>query len=148
RRAAPLQPLSLPRLPDDRLEPSGDRQPALGREPADLPVLGGPAGGEAGRAGVLAAARRRRLRRNARRVRHRPRALRRCAVRGDSGVSWWTEVPSSPYKGLAPFGYSDVDALLFFGRDREREILVANLVGSRLTVLYGPTGVGKSSLLA
>jgi WD40 repeat protein len=62
-------------------------------------------------------------------------------------VSWWTPRPSSPYKGLAPFAYSDLDALLFFGRDRERDIVVANLVGSRLTVLYGPTGVGKSSLL-
>jgi len=53
----------------------------------------------------------------------------------------------SPYKGLDPFGESDVDALLFFGREREREIVVANLIASRLTVLYGPTGVGKSSLL-
>jgi WD40 repeat protein len=55
--------------------------------------------------------------------------------------------PDSPFKGLDPFGESDVDALLFFGREREREIVVANLIASRLTVLYGPTGVGKSSLL-
>jgi WD40 repeat protein len=53
----------------------------------------------------------------------------------------------SPYKGLDAFGDSDVDALLFFGREREREIVVANLIAARLTVLYGPTGVGKSSLL-
>src|SRR5262245_52541663 len=52
-----------------------------------------------------------------------------------------------PYKGLAPFGDSDVDAMLFFGREREREIVTANLIASRLTVLYGASGVGKSSML-
>ena len=53
----------------------------------------------------------------------------------------------SPFKGLAPFQDADLDALLFFGRERERAIVTANLMASRLTVLYGPTGVGKSSLL-
>jgi WD40 repeat protein len=53
----------------------------------------------------------------------------------------------SPYKGLSPFDDSDVDALLFFGRSRETEIVVANALAARLTVLYGPSGVGKSSLL-
>jgi WD40 repeat protein len=56
-------------------------------------------------------------------------------------------VPTSPYKGLAPFGDSQLDALLFFGREREREAIVANIFASKLTVLYGPSGVGKSSLL-
>jgi WD40 repeat protein/flagellar biosynthesis GTPase FlhF len=55
--------------------------------------------------------------------------------------------PLSPFKGLVPFGDSDLDALLFFGREREREIVVANLMASRFTVLYGPSGVGKTSLL-
>ena len=55
--------------------------------------------------------------------------------------------PSSPFKGLNAFDDSELDALLFFGREREREIVVANLIASRLTVLYGPSGVGKSSLL-
>jgi WD40 repeat protein len=55
--------------------------------------------------------------------------------------------PESPYKGLNAFEDSELDALLFFGREREREIVVANLIASRLTVLYGPSGVGKSSLL-
>lgn len=55
--------------------------------------------------------------------------------------------PDSPYKGLNAFDDSELDALLFFGREREREIVTANLVASRLTVLYGPSGVGKSSLL-
>ena len=54
---------------------------------------------------------------------------------------------ASPYKGLAPFEDSDLDALLFFGRERESEVIAANLMASRLTVLFGPTGVGKSSVL-
>lgn len=55
--------------------------------------------------------------------------------------------PPSPYKGLAPFEDSRLDALLFFGREREIEVIVANLMASRLTVLYGVSGVGKTSLL-
>ena len=59
-----------------------------------------------------------------------------------------TEADSlSPYKGLTPFEDSDLDVLFFFGRERERELLEANLMASRLTVLYGDTGVGKSSIL-
>src|SRR5439155_12451771 len=54
---------------------------------------------------------------------------------------------AAPYRGLAPFGDTELDALLFFGRERETEIGVANLIASRLTILYGPSGVGKSSLL-
>jgi WD40 repeat protein len=54
---------------------------------------------------------------------------------------------SSPYRGLAPFEDTEHDALYFFGRERDTEIVVANLIASRLTVLYGPSGVGKSSLL-
>jgi WD40 repeat protein len=55
--------------------------------------------------------------------------------------------PSSPYKGLAPFEDSDLDALLFFGREQESEVIAANLMAARITVLYGPSGVGKSSVL-
>jgi WD40 repeat protein len=58
-----------------------------------------------------------------------------------------TVAPASPFKGLSAFEDSELDALLFFGRERECEIVVANLIASRLTVLYGPSGVGKSSLL-
>ena len=53
----------------------------------------------------------------------------------------------SPYKGLVPFDDSDLDARFFFGRERETELVSANLMASRLTVLYGPSGVGKTSLL-
>ena len=55
--------------------------------------------------------------------------------------------PRSPYKGLSAFGDSALDAMLFFGRERERDLVIANMTASRLTVLYGPAGVGKSSLL-
>ena len=53
----------------------------------------------------------------------------------------------SPYRGLAAFEDSELDALYFFGRERDTEIVVANLIASRFTVMYGPSGVGKSSLL-
>jgi WD40 repeat protein len=56
-------------------------------------------------------------------------------------------LPSSPYKGLAAFDDSELDALFFFGRERETEVIAANLIASRFTVLYGPIGVGKSSVL-
>lgn len=53
--------------------------------------------------------------------------------------------PSAPYMGLVP--YTEADAALFFGRDRERALIEANLMAARLTVLYGPSGVGKTSVL-
>jgi WD40 repeat protein len=58
-----------------------------------------------------------------------------------------SSTPESPYKGLASFEDSELDALLFFGREREIAAVAANVLASRLTVLYGPSGVGKSSLL-
>jgi WD40 repeat protein len=62
-------------------------------------------------------------------------------------MSVFVTAPPSPYKGLAPFEDSDLDALLFFGRERESEVIAANLMAARITVLYGPSGVGKSSVL-
>jgi WD40 repeat protein len=62
-------------------------------------------------------------------------------------VSVLVSAPTSPYKGLAPFEDSDLDALLFFGREQESEVIAANLMAARVTVLYGPSGVGKSSVL-
>lgn len=55
--------------------------------------------------------------------------------------------PASPFKGLAAYEDTELDALLFFGRDGDTEVIAANLLSSRLTVLYGPAGVGKSSIL-
>ena len=51
--------------------------------------------------------------------------------------------PDSPYRGLRP--YTEAEAAGFFGREAEGEIVAANLLGARLTLLYGPSGVGKSS---
>jgi hypothetical protein len=53
--------------------------------------------------------------------------------------------PATPYVGLVPFG--EDDAQFFFGRSQEVAIVTANLRSSRLTLVYGPSGVGKSSLL-
>lgn len=60
-------------------------------------------------------------------------------------LSTASTVPTSPYRGLAP--YTEDDAAYFFGRDQARQIVEANLMSERLTVVYGESGVGKSSLL-
>ena len=39
------------------------------------------------------------------------------------------------------------DRAYFFGRERDQEIIISNLYASHLTVLYGASGVGKSSVL-
>jgi hypothetical protein len=54
-------------------------------------------------------------------------------------------LPETPYKGLSY--YSEQDAPFFFGREHEKQVITANLMASRLTLLYGESGVGKSSLL-
>jgi hypothetical protein len=50
-----------------------------------------------------------------------------------------------PYRGLAP--YTEEDRRFFFGRERDEKIIAANLFAARLTVLYGGSGVGKTSVL-
>ncbi|MBD2361260.1 WD40 repeat domain-containing protein [Anabaena minutissima FACHB-250] len=50
-----------------------------------------------------------------------------------------------PYLGLNPF--SEKDAPFFFGRDEQKRAIARNLRVSRLTVLLGESGVGKSSIL-
>ena len=52
---------------------------------------------------------------------------------------------TSPYQGLVP--YSEEDADWFFGREGWREIIVDNLRAYRVSILYGASGVGKSSVL-
>ncbi|MDQ2984062.1 MAG: hypothetical protein M3R70_09090, partial [Actinomycetota bacterium] len=54
-------------------------------------------------------------------------------------------VPPSPYKGLTH--YTEEDTGFFFGRESERSVIIANLMASRLTLVYGASGVGKSSLM-
>jgi WD40 repeat protein len=55
------------------------------------------------------------------------------------------EPTSTPYVGLVP--YAESDAPFFFGRDREKRVVGGNLRASALTLLYGASGVGKTSLL-
>lgn len=57
------------------------------------------------------------------------------------------DLPSrlSPYQGLIP--YTENDAGYFFGREKETRLIIANLFASTLTILYGMSGVGKSSVL-
>ena len=50
-----------------------------------------------------------------------------------------------PYVGLQPFEERHRD--YFFGRERDQRIIIANLLSSPLTVVYGSSGVGKSSVL-
>ncbi|NMF91191.1 WD40 repeat domain-containing protein [Aromatoleum petrolei] len=50
-----------------------------------------------------------------------------------------------PYVGLQPFEERDHE--FFFGRERDQHIIISNLLSSPLTILYGASGVGKSSVL-
>ena len=50
-----------------------------------------------------------------------------------------------PYKGLQP--YTEADRKYFFGRTRDQGIIISNLYAASVTVFYGASGVGKSSVL-
>jgi tetratricopeptide (TPR) repeat protein len=50
-----------------------------------------------------------------------------------------------PYRGLQPF--TKEDAEYFFGRLQDREKIISNLRVAPLTILYGASGVGKTSVL-
>jgi len=52
---------------------------------------------------------------------------------------------SSPYQGIR--NYEETDWEWFFGRRKDRQIIISNLFSSPLTVYYGASGVGKTSLL-
>lgn len=54
-------------------------------------------------------------------------------------------MPESPYKFLAP--YLLEDEAIFFGRARETQVLLADIVINRLVVLFAKTGTGKTSLI-
>jgi tetratricopeptide (TPR) repeat protein len=58
-------------------------------------------------------------------------------------VSWQTAI--RPYVGLEAF--SEQDAPFFYGRKALQEIIISNLRSTRLTLLFGASGVGKSSIL-
>jgi hypothetical protein len=50
-----------------------------------------------------------------------------------------------PYVGLRPFERNE--QAIFFGRARDAEFLKDKIFSARLTLLYAPSGVGKSSIL-
>jgi hypothetical protein len=50
-----------------------------------------------------------------------------------------------PYQGLEPYSIDDAD--YFFGRDAWRETIADYLLAYRLSILYGASGVGKSSVV-
>jgi WD40 repeat protein len=56
-------------------------------------------------------------------------------------------VLARPWKGLDFYSDTKADAFVFVGRETESKVIAANLIAQRLTVLYGPSGVGKSSVL-
>jgi WD40 repeat protein len=53
--------------------------------------------------------------------------------------------PDCPYKGLEP--YKEADLAYFFGRSEDATRIANALITAPLTVLYGKSGVGKSSVL-
>ena len=50
-----------------------------------------------------------------------------------------------PYVGLQPF--HEEDRVYFFGRESDVRTVIDNLFAARLTIYYGASGVGKSSVL-
>ena len=55
------------------------------------------------------------------------------------------DLETCPYVGLQPFLEEHCE--YFFGREKDQRIIIANVLASPLTVFYGSSGVGKSSVL-
>lgn len=51
------------------------------------------------------------------------------------------------YPGCRPFQDSEVDRLLFKGREYEKQVLLHQVMTESPVVFYSKTGVGKTSLL-
>src|SRR5262245_29693565 len=56
-----------------------------------------------------------------------------------------SDQPFCPYVGLQPYAEPDHD--YFFGRERDQRLIVSNLHAAALTVLYGASGAGRTSIL-
>src|SRR5262245_30500235 len=56
-----------------------------------------------------------------------------------------SKLPLAPYVGMRPFETGE--HAIFFGRERDAALLRDKVFSSRLTLFYGPSGVGKSSIL-
>src|SRR5262245_54591148 len=52
---------------------------------------------------------------------------------------------SMPYVGMRPYGREEKD--WFYGRSADGRIIADKILSARLTLLYAPSGVGKSSVL-
>jgi hypothetical protein len=63
----------------------------------------------------------------------------------DHTIAAATPLPEKPYVGMRPFNPGEKD--IFIGRGRDAVLLRDKVFSSRLTVLYGPSGIGKSSIL-
>src|SRR3989442_824432 len=112
------------------------RRSTSSRTSPSAALVGGRTDGRRAGGRVLAPVRRRCIRRPTRRIRRRVaaparrRAGRRgrlMSARATAGAALGA-LPASPYKGLAPFEDSALDELLFFGRERDRTVIAANLV--------------------
>ncbi|MBU5611434.1 nSTAND1 domain-containing NTPase [Geomonas azotofigens] len=55
------------------------------------------------------------------------------------------KLPEKPYVGMRP--YEKNEKMVFLGRDRDAAVIRDKVFSSNLTVLYGPSGIGKSSIL-
>ncbi|MES0489294.1 MAG: hypothetical protein ABUK01_04830 [Leptospirales bacterium] len=51
------------------------------------------------------------------------------------------------YPGSRPYTDNDADRLLFFGREKEAQVLFHKILAENLTVLFSKSGIGKSSLI-
>jgi WD40 repeat protein len=56
-----------------------------------------------------------------------------------------TTLPERPYPGLRPF--DENEWAIFFGRERMIDDVIGRLAGSRLVLIHGVSGLGKSSLV-
>lgn len=55
--------------------------------------------------------------------------------------------PIDPYPGLFSFQDRREDRLLFFGRNRDKEALLHTVLSENLTLVFGQSGTGKTSLI-
>src|SRR5215831_8276237 len=57
--------------------------------------------------------------------------------------------PPAPFPGLRPFQsrHDPDESLIFYGRNREKDEILARLNTSHLVFIVGPSGCGKSSLV-
>lgn len=71
-----------------------------------------------------------------------------CIVPTSALTDLWppASLPPSPYRGLLSF--REEDATLYYGRDGLADTLAEEVRARRVTVVVGPSGYGKSSLVA